>query len=362
VTPPRVVCAPDKLRGALDAFEAADALAGGVRRAGGEALACPLADGGEGTLAVVCAAGAAQRVEVAARDALGRPLRAAFGDCGEGTFLVEAAEAVGLALLGPGERDPRRTGSAGLADLVRAALERGARHLLVGLGGSATVDGGLGLLAGLGARVPGETGGALLGELELDLAPALELLDGTQLSVLHDVDVPLCGPDGAAALFGPQKGLRPEDIGPFDRALARLGAALGGDVAQRPGAGAAGGLGAALYALGAGARSGSDAVIELVGLGRLLAGAALCLTAEGSVDRQSAHGKTVAGVLAACRGASVPCIVLGGRVSSEAVAPLCALGALDVRALGPADRPLEVALAAARAELEAAAESAVSAL
>jgi glycerate kinase len=358
VTPPRVVCAPDKLRGALDAFEAADALADGVRRAGGEALGCPLADGGEGTLAVVCAAGAARRVEVAARDALGRPLRAAIGDCGEGTFLVEAAEAVGLALLAPGERDPRRTGSAGLADLLRAALARGAQHVLVGLGGSATVDGGLGLLAGLGARVPGETGGALLGELELELAPARELLGDVQLSVLHDVDVPLCGPDGAAVLFGPQKGLRSEDIDPFDRALARLGTAFGGDVARRPGAGAAGGLGAALYALGADARSGCDAVIELVGLRELLAGAALCLTAEGSVDRQSARGKTVAGVLSACRDANVPCIVLGGRVSGEAIAPLRALGALDVRALGPVDRPLDVALAAARAELAAAAESA----
>jgi glycerate kinase len=357
-----VVCAPDKLRGALDAFQATDALADGVRRAGGEALGCPLADGGEGTLAVVCAAGAAERIEVDARDALGRPRRAAIGDCGAGMFLVEAAEAVGLALLGPGERDPRRTGSAGLADLLRAALDRGAEHVLVGLGGSATVDGGLGLLAGLGAHVPGDTGRALLGELDLDLAPARDLLEGVQLSVLHDVDVPLCGPDGAAALFGPQKGLRPEDIEPFDRALARLGAAFGGNVAQRPGAGAAGGLGAALYALGADARSGCDAVIELVGLRELLAGAVLCLTAEGSVDRQSARGKTVAGVLAACRAANVPCVVLGGRVSAEAIAPLRALGALEVRAIGPAERPLAVALAAARTELAAAAQAAVSAL
>ena len=116
----------------------------------------------------------------------------------------------------PRERDPRRTGSAGLADLLRAALERGATRVLVGLGGSATVDGGLGMLAGLGARVPGATGEALLGDLELDLAPARALFGGVELSVLHDVDVPLCGPDGAAALFGPQKGLRRADIKPFD--------------------------------------------------------------------------------------------------------------------------------------------------
>ncbi len=355
-----MVCAPDKLRGALDAFEAAAALAEGVGRAGGEAVACALADGGEGTLAVVCAAGAAERIEVDARDALGRPVLAAIGDCGEGTFLVEAAEAVGLARLAPAERDPRRTGSGGLADLLGASLAHGATRILVALGGSATVDGGLGLLAGLGARVPGETGEALLGELEIELEPARELLAGVELSVLHDVDVPLCGPDGAAALFGPQKGLRREDVEPFDRALARLGAAFGGDVANRPGAGAAGGLGAALYALGADARSGCDAVIELVGLRALLAGAALCLTAEGSVDRQSARGKTVAGVIAACRDADVPCVVLGGRVSDDAIAPLRALGATDVRAIGPAGRRLDVALAAAREELAAAAEAAVA--
>ncbi|MDX6619811.1 MAG: glycerate 2-kinase [Gaiellales bacterium] len=362
MTPPRVVCAPDKLRGALDAFAAAAALAEGVRRAGGEPLVCALADGGEGTLDVVCAAGAAERIEVAAHDALGRPVRAAIGDCGRGTYLVEAAEAVGLALLAPRERDPRRTGSGGLADLLRAAVDRGAAHVLVALGGSATVDGGLGLLAGLGARVPGDTGGALLATLDLDLAPARELLAGVQLTVLHDVDVPLCGPDGAAALFGPQKGLKRSDIRPFDEALGRLGAAFGGDSAQRAGAGAAGGLGAALYALGADARSGSDAVIELVGLRDLLAGADLSLTAEGSVDRQSARGKTVAGVVEASRDAGVPCIVLGGRVTPEAIAPLRALGAHDVRAIGPPGRRLDVALAAAAPELAAAAAKAVRAL
>jgi glycerate kinase len=180
--------------------------------------------------------------------------------------------------------------------------------------------------------------------------------------VLHDVDVPLCGPDGAAALFGPQKGLKRSDIPSFDEALGRLGAAFGGDIAQRTGAGAAGGLGAALYALGADARAGSDAVIELVGLPALLAGTALCLTAEGSVDRQSARGKTVAGVVEASRAAGVPCVVLGGRVTAEAIAPLKALGALDVRAIGPPGRRLDVALAAAAAELAAAAEDAVRGL
>ena len=161
-----------------------------------------------------------------------------------------------------------------------------------------------------------------------------------RLSVLHDVDVPLCGPDGAAVLFGPQKGLRPRGrraVRPRARHASAPPSAAISRSAPAPARRAV--SGAALYALGADARSGSDAVIELVGLRRALAGAALCLTAEGSVDRQSAHGKTVAGVLAACRDAGVPCIVLGGRVSAEAIAPLRALGALDVRAIGPARSP-----------------------
>ena len=304
MSPPRVVCAPDKLRGALDAFEAADTLAEGVRRAGGEALTCPLADGGEGTLAVVCAAGAARRVEVDARDALGRPRRAAIGDCGDGTFLVEAAEAVGLALLAPA----RARSAAHRLGGPRRPPARRARPAARGTSswrwaGRPRSMAASGCWRHWARACPARRARPCSASSTLELGPRERSSRACELSVLHDVDVPLCGPDGAAVLFGPQKGLRPEDVEPFDRALARLGEAFGGDIAERPGAGAAGGLGAALYALGAGARSGSEAVIELVGLRRSLAGAALCLTAEGSVDRQSAHGKTVAGVLAACRDA-----------------------------------------------------------
>ncbi|MDX6567556.1 MAG: glycerate 2-kinase, partial [Gaiellales bacterium] len=200
-----------------------------------------------------------------------------------------------------------------------------------------------------------QTGASLLGDPEpvrAGLDPRLAQID---LVALHDVDVPLSGPDGAARLFGPQKGLRGDDLERFDRALARLGTRLGGDIAVRPGAGAAGGLGAALYWLGASGEPGADAVAALVGLDDALQGATLCVTAEGAVDRQSARGKTVASVARACARADVSCVVLGGRVDADGAAMLEALGA-RVLALGPAERPLAAALAATTADLERIAE------
>lgn len=355
----RVICAPDKLRGALDAAGAAAALATGVRRAGAEPISLPIGDGGEGTLQALVGAGRARCIELVTVDALGRPRIATLGDLGDGVYLVEAAEAIGLAQLEESERDPRRASSRGVAALLLEAVAREARQVLVALGGVATVDGGLGLLAALGARVEGDSGSALLGRLDVDVSAVRARLAETDLVVLHDVDVPLCGPDGAAALFGPQKGLRAEDVPLFDAGLARLAAALGDGLAERPGAGAAGGLGLALFALGATARPGAEAILELLRFDEHLSRADLCLTAEGSVDRQSARGKAVAAVVAACARAGVPCDVLGGQVSDEAVVALTALGARDVRAIGPAGRPLAEAFAAVVEELAAAAEASV---
>ena len=227
----------------------------GVRRAGGEPLTCALADGGEGTLAVVCAAGAAERDR-------GRRARRAGPPAARRDRRLRRRHVPGRGRRGgrprrcshPRERDPRRTGSAGLADLLRAALERGATHVLVGarrLGDRGRRPRPARRAWALACRA--RPGGALLGAIWSSTSRRRARCSrACSVSVLHDVDVPLCGPDGAAALFGPQKGLRREDIEPFDRALARLGEAFGGDVAQRAGAGAAGGLGAALYALGAG--------------------------------------------------------------------------------------------------------------
>jgi glycerate 2-kinase len=346
-----VVCAPDKLRGALDAQSAAAALARGARLSGAETRELPLGDGGEGTLDALVASGHAEVETVTVRDPLRRPVRARLGLLGDGVFLVEAAEAVGHARLAPSKRDPLRTTSAGVGDLVRAAVDRGARRVLVAIGGTVTVDGGLGLLGALGALPDEQAGRSLLA----DPTPAREGLDsrlaGVELVALYDVDVPLSGPDGAARLFGPQKGLRAEDVPEIDDALVRLGTRLGSEHAVRPGAGAAGGLGAALYWLGASGESGAEAVATLVGLDDALRGASLCLTAEGAVDRQSARGKTVAAVARACARADVACYVLGGRIDAEGRALLELLGA-RVLALGPPDRPLADALAATADDLE----------
>jgi glycerate 2-kinase len=315
----------------------------------------PWPDGGDGTLDALVASGHARVETLTVRDPLARPVLARLGHLGDGTFLVEAAEAAGHARVRAGEQDPRRATSTGVGDLLRGALDRGARRVLVALGGTVNVDGGLGLLGALGALPGSQRGRSLLDDPEPDRAGLDPRLAGVELVALYDVDVPLAGADGAAWLFGPQKGLRGDDLATFDAALERLGRRLGGDLAMRPGAGAAGGLGVALYWLGASGVAGADAVAKLVGLEQALAGATLCLTAEGAVDRQSGRGKTVAAVAHACARAGVACVVLGGRVDPEGARLLEALGA-RVRALGPVGRPLAQALAATTADLERIAE------
>jgi glycerate kinase len=358
VNAPRVVCAPDKLRGTASAAEAAVALAQGVRRAGGDPVLRPMADGGEGTLAALVAQGVARLEPLVVRGLLGAPRRAALGVLADGVFLVEVAQAVGRGAEEAG--GPLQRGSAGVGDLILGALERGARRVLVALGGTLTVDGGLGMLEALGADVPGGEAAALLGPLRLGLEELDPRLRSVELVALYDVDVPLCGEDGAALLFGPQKGLDDEQARRLDGALARLAAVLGDDVALRPGAGAAGGLGAALYALGAQGRPGAAAVRELVGLDAALAGAALCLTAEGSLDRQSGRGKAPAEVVRAAVAAGVPCVVCGGVVTPDGDAAMRSLGARDVVALGRPGRSLAEARLAVADELEAAAVAALS--
>jgi glycerate kinase len=350
-----VVCAPDKLRGALDARAAAAALARGARRSGAETRELPLADGGEGTLDALVASGHARVETVTVRDPFARPVLARLGCLAGDVFLVEAAEAVGHDRITFVEQDPLAATSAGVGDLVCAALDRGARRVLVALGGTVTVDGGLGLLGALGALPDDQVGRSLLDDPTPRRAGIDARLTGVELVALHDVDVPLSGPDGAAQLFGPQKGLRDADVPIIDQALWRLGSRLGDDLDRRAGAGAAGGLGVALYWLGASGEPGADAVATLVGLDAALRGAGICITGEGAVDRQSARGKTVATVARACAQAGVPCWVLGGRVDAEGGALLEQMGA-HVRALGPPDRPLAEALGATAADLERIAE------
>jgi glycerate kinase len=352
-----VICSPDKLRGAVDAAQAAAALAEGVRAAGATAVEHPLADGGEGSRATVQAARGGEVLDVPTVDAFGRPWTAHVGRLDDGTALVEAAEAVGWEALKDGEKDPLRASSAGLAEPLKAAVRGGARRIVVFLGGTATMDGGTGLLAALGARISDADGEPLAGSgadlariASVDLGPARELLAGVELTMAADVVSPLHGPDGAAHVFGPQKGADPETVELLDDGLRRLEPFLG--VGDAQGGGAAGGLGAALLALGARMVPGAALIRELTRFDDLLAEADLCLTAEGKVDASTDAGKTIRAVVDACSAAGVPCVVLGGTLTEDA-RRLYDRGATAVLSIGPGPRDLDAALRNAAADLTA---------
>ena len=334
----RVLVCPDKFRGTLTARQAADAIARGWRRARPSDVLVlePLADGGEGTLdALVPDADpdpGFRRIELRATGPDGDPLDAEAGVRGR-TGVVEMARASGLQLLTRARWDPCRTTSRGTGDLMRALLDQDVDRLLVGLGGSATNDGGTGMARALGIRfldaegeaIP-EGGAALLNLARIDargIDPRLATVDCVGLT---DVDNPLCGPTGASATYGPQKGASPEDVWDLDRALGHLAAVvyrdLGLDVQHEPGAGAAGGLGFGLLAFcGASLRPGVDAVMEAVGFDDQIRGADLVVTGEGTFDEQSLHGKVPAGVMRAAELARITVAVVCGsaRVHPEGV-------------------------------------------
>jgi glycerate kinase len=327
VTGVRVVVAPDSFGGTLSATAAADAIAAGWRRAapGDELRLLPLADGGTGFVEVLHAALGGEWHELPVTGPFGDPVPARWLRLGPTAYL-ESASACGLHLVPPDRRVPdtaRTVTSRGVGELVADARDAGVTEVVVGLGGSATSDGGAGMLAALGAvpvddaGAPVPAGGAgLAGCARLDGAPRL---DGVRLVAAADVDNPLLGTHGAAAVFGPQKGADDTAVAELDAALARfadvLCVALGADVREEPGAGAAGGLGAALLACGARRVSGAGLVRELVGLDAELDRAALAVTGEGSFDWQSLRGKLVAAVAAASADRGVPCVVLAGQVS-----------------------------------------------
>ena len=301
-----VLCCPDKLKGVLSAAEAARALAEGAGRVPGiETEELPLADGGEGTGAALAAVLGGEWRFARVSDPLGRPVEARFALLPGARAVVESAEAIGLWRLERGERDPLRATSAGLGELLAAAVEAGATEILVTLGGSATVDGGAGMRAALAGRS----------------------LDSVRLRAACDVTNPLLGERGAARVFGPQKGATRDQVEELERRLAAMEELR--PYAELPGAGAAGGLGAALAALGAKLVPGIELVLEAVGFLERLAGADLVVTGEGTVDETSAAGKVPGGVATACAAADVPCVVFGGRVRGGAEA-LYALGASAV--------------------------------
>ncbi|QZN86558.1 glycerate kinase [Cellulomonas sp. C5510] len=352
----KVVVALDSFKGCLSSAEAGDAARVGVLAAvpGADVRVVPVADGGEGTVDALLAAVAGQRVEASTVDALGRPVTAAYALLPDGTAVVEAASCVGPAQVGPVDATlPPRAGSAGVGLLVRHAVDAGARRVAVALGGTACTDGGAGLLIALGARVSDADGrpvpaagvNPLWSPCALDPSSLPDLGD-VGLLVLTDVDSPLHGPAGAAHVFAPQKGATAVQVRHLDDRLAAWGAALaaaGRPVADLPGAGAAGGLGAALLALGARREPGFAFVARAAGLADALVGADLVLTGEGRVDGQTAHGKAPAGVAALARDAGAVVVALAGSVARGgdpgATAPFDAVLAVQS---GP--RPLAEAL------------------
>lgn len=329
----RVVIAPDKFKGSLSTSEAAEAMARGVGRVapGAEIDRVPMADGGEGTVAALVAATGGTFREATVHGPMGEPIPARYGLLGDGrTAAIEMASASGLVLVPAGHRNPMVATTRGTGDLILAAIADGARRLIVGIGGSATNDGGAGLGQALGFRLLDEEGrelgpgGGELGRLaRIDASARRKELDGVEVAVACDVTNPLCGPTGASAVYGPQKGATPEMVAELDANLSHFAAIVGRDlgvsIGDLPGSGAAGGLGGGLLAFAGGRlQPGIDLVIEAVDLRARLEGADLCLTGEGALDDQSAFGKTAVGVGRLARSLGCPVLALAGSIGPGA--------------------------------------------
>ncbi|MEY8436814.1 glycerate kinase [Atopobiaceae bacterium 24-176] len=322
---PRFLFACDSFKGTLSSARTAELLAEAAERhlPGCGWAAVPMADGGEGTVDAVVAATGGELLTARVEGPLGDPVRAAYGMLPDGGAVIEMAAASGLPLVA-GREDVLVASTLGTGQLVAHALDRGARGVALAIGGSATNDGGSGFLVALGARLLDGRGEELapcaanLGRVAaVDLAGVDPRL-AAGLTVMCDVDNPLLGEHGATRVFGPQKGATPEVVERIEEGMAiyarALSEACGRDVASVPGAGAAGGLGAACLAVGAALRPGIDTVLDLVGFDGLLEGADLVVTGEGRLDAQTAHGKVVSGVAAASRRAGVPCVAVAGSV------------------------------------------------
>jgi len=329
----RIVIAPNAFKGSLSALEAADAIGKGVSLAAPDAalVLVPIADGGDGTVDALVAATHGERRTLRVRGPLGDPVEAGYGLIdGRSTAVIEMAKAAGLALVPPERRDPRVTTTYGVGELLQNAYEGGARHFIVGIGGSATNDGGAGMAQALGYHLLDGNGHDLSpGGLALTRLARIAV-EGvhanwkeTTVEVACDVTNPLTGPTGASAVYGPQKGATPEMVAELDAALKHFAEVirhdLGVDVEQLPGAGAAGGLGAGLVAFtGAKLRPGAEMVMEALHLDERLKGADLVITGEGRLDSQTARfGKGPAAVARHARNAGIPVVAIGGSVADE---------------------------------------------
>ncbi len=328
----KIVAAPNAFKGSLTATEAAEAMAAGIREVLPEAeiFRVPVADGGDGLVDVAVEALNGERRTLTVTGPRDEPVAADYCYVPAMSLVtVEMALASGLALLPDDQRDPTRTTTYGTGELIRAGLDLGAKKIDVGIGGSATNDGGIGMAQALGARFLDAEGrelpgiGASLGAIaKIDLSGLDPRIRSTRFEAVCDVDNPLCGPRGAAAVYGPQKGASPKQVDELDRGLRNLAAVItkqvGREVAEMPGAGAAGGLGAGLHAfLGAELRQGIDIIFELVGLEGKLAGADLVLTGEGQIDFQTVFGKAPGGVGAVAKAHGVPCLAIAGSVGAD---------------------------------------------
>ena len=368
-----IIVAPDSFKGSLTAAEAADAIVQGVREVMPEAeiVSIPLADGGEGTVEALALATRGRILQAEVTGPMGDPVEASYGMLGDDvTGVVEMAQAAGLSLVPAQKRNPLLATTYGVGELMRAALDEGCRRLIVGLGGSATSDGGAGMAQALGVRLLSGDGGdlkrgaaALMSLERIDTSGRDPRVEETTIYAASDVTNPLCGPEGAAAVYGPQKGADGQMVRRLDEALAHFAEVVERDlvidVREMSGAGAAGGLGAGLVALcGAEIRSGPSLVLELLGFEEYLEAADLVLTGEGKVDRQIEFGKAISGVAMLAEKHTVPVVAFAGSLEEEQ-ANLVERGISAVVPIAPG--PIEEAAAMAQAGelLQAAAERAM---
>lgn len=367
----KIVIAPDSFKGSLTARQAADAIERGVRRATPDVdiISIPMADGGEGTVRALVDATGGRLIPVRVTGPLGEPVAATYGILGDGTTaVIEMAEAAGLHLVGA-MPDPLHATTRGVGELILDALGHGAERIIVGLGGSATNDGGAGMAQALGIRLLDAdgrdlpVGGAALADLDrIDCTGLDPRVTRTPIILASDVTNPLAGPDGASAVFGPQKGATPAMVEQLDQALSHYAAVIHRDTSRSvgiiPGSGAAGGLGAGFLAFtDATMRSGVDLVTETVGLKEWAVGADYCFTGEGRIDGQTQYGKTPMGVARAVHEAAPAChvIALAGSIGEDAE-QLNALGFAAVFGIQPEAVSLQEALAGASRNLERTAE------
>lgn len=328
----KIVIAPDSFKESMTALQAANAIEQGFREIFPDAdiVKIPMADGGEGTVQALVDATDGEIVSVQVTGPLGEPVEAFFGLMGGGeTAVIEMAAASGIQLVPKEKRNPLITTTRGTGELILAALDRGVKHIIVGIGGSATNDGGAGMAQALGARLLdadgqdiGFGGGELHRLASIDLGGLDARLKGVKIEAACDVNNPLTGPRGASAVFGPQKGATPDMVEALDRNLSHYAAiierATGLRIMDIPGAGAAGGLGGGLLAfLSAKLRRGIEIVLDAVQFEERVQGAALVVTGEGKIDSQTVHGKTPMGVAQAAKKFGIPVIGIAGTVSQD---------------------------------------------